>query len=378
MNLSYWETETFFNKIDALVIGSGIVGLNAAIRLKELNPKWVVKIMERGPLPTGASTRNAGFACFGSISELLADLQYQSESEVMALVERRWNGLTKLRTRLGDDAIGYRHWGGYELFCPEEEERFKACVEILPEINRYMESMIGKDAHYQIVDEQITTLGFQGVSHLIEQKAEGQIHTGKMMRALLDYARNLGIEVFNGVEITDIQASGKTVHIQTNHGWSLDVPKAIVATNGFARQLFPDLSVIPARNQVLLTSPLAKLPFKGCFHYNEGYVYFRNIGQRILLGGGRNLDHDGETTDQFGLTELIQTYLEGLLADRILPNQDYTIEQRWSGILGIGSVKKPIVEKMAPNLVAAVRLGGMGIAIGSLLGEEAAELLVGL
>ncbi len=71
--LSYWERESFFKHIDVAVIGSGIVGLAAAIHLKKIAPKLQVAILERGVLPVGASTRNAGFSCFGSMTELLDD-----------------------------------------------------------------------------------------------------------------------------------------------------------------------------------------------------------------------------------------------------------------------------------------------------------------
>ena len=55
--LSFWERESFFKGIDVAIIGCGIVGLNAAIRLKEIDPTISVAIFERGALPEGASTR---------------------------------------------------------------------------------------------------------------------------------------------------------------------------------------------------------------------------------------------------------------------------------------------------------------------------------
>ena len=75
--LSYWERESFFRDIDVAVIGSGIVGLSAALRARELAPSARIAVLERGALPIGASTRNAGFACFGSVSELLDDMDKQ-------------------------------------------------------------------------------------------------------------------------------------------------------------------------------------------------------------------------------------------------------------------------------------------------------------
>ena len=88
-NLSFWEKETFLTNVDYLIIGSGIVGLSTAIHLKKKQPNKKVLILERGYLPTGASTKNAGFACIGSASELLDDLNHCSENEVFETVEKR-------------------------------------------------------------------------------------------------------------------------------------------------------------------------------------------------------------------------------------------------------------------------------------------------
>ena len=62
MNYSYWEHKHWISNIDYLVIGSGIVGLNCALQLKKKHPKAKIIIIEKGVLPQGASTKNAGFA----------------------------------------------------------------------------------------------------------------------------------------------------------------------------------------------------------------------------------------------------------------------------------------------------------------------------
>ncbi|MCB9063498.1 MAG: FAD-binding oxidoreductase, partial [Halobacteriovoraceae bacterium] len=120
-----------------------------------------------------------------------------------------------------------------------------------------------------------------------------------------------------------------------------------------------------------------QLPLRGCFHYDRGYYYFRNIDNRILLGGGRNLDKQGETTDEFGTTPLIRNALLRLLKEVILPGREVAVDSWWSGILGVGSRKAPIIRQVSPHVVAAVRLGGMGVAIGMLVGEEGAEVVAG-
>jgi len=91
------------------------------------------------------------------------------------------------------------------------------------------------------------------------------------------------------------------------------------------------------------------------------------------LGGGRNLDIKGETTTKLAETEKIQQSLENILKHTILPKIDFEIEHRWSGIMGVGSQKKPIVKQLSNHLYCGVRMGGMGVAIGSLIGKEVSE-----
>ena len=374
--LSYWEREVFFKHLDVVVIGSGIVGLSAAIHLKENAPELNVVVLERGPLPIGASTRNAGFACFGSMTELIADLETQSESAVFDLVARRWAGLNRLRERLGDSAISFQNNGGYELFRPSEESTFSTCLDHLAHFNKILQPIIGNEQVFSVKDELISTFGFGEVKHLIFNQAEGQIHTGKMMQALLQLAYRKGIRIYNGVGVEAVEEHSNEVRLQSQQGWIISASKVLVATNGFARQLFPKQAIQPARNQVLITKKVPLLPFKGCFHYDAGYYYFRNIDDRILFGGGRNLTPKQETTTEFGTTEMIRNRLTDLLRTVILPGQAVEVDHWWSGILGVGDQNSPIIHKVSNRIAIAIRLGGMGVAIGSLVGEEGAELLL--
>ncbi|PHN02060.1 NAD(P)/FAD-dependent oxidoreductase [Flavilitoribacter nigricans] len=375
-SLSYWEKESFFSNIETLIIGSGIVGLSAAIHLKERRPDRRVVVLERGPLPIGASTRNAGFACFGSLSELLDDASERPLDEVITLAAERYRGLRRLRERLGDATIDYRPYGGYELFRASENERFQSCRDMMDTYNRALSSVTGRDDTYRLAGEKLADFGFAGVQQLIHNQAEGQIHTGKMMATLLSRARILGVDIYNGVGVDRLEDSAQGVEVRTELGWILRAENVLVATNGFAARLLPDLAVAPARNQVLITKPVPGLPFAACFHYDRGYYYFRNIDGRILLGGGRNIDPTGETTTEFGTTPPIRRALLELLHSLILPDRPVEVDSWWSGIMGVGTQKQPIVQRLSDHVVVAVRMGGMGVAIGSLVGERGGEMLV--
>lgn len=376
--ISFWEKNTYFDGLDLLIIGGGLVGLHSAISVKQRKPDWRILVVDRGGfLPYGASTRNAGFACFGSISELIDDEQLSGADAVMELVERRYRGLELMRRRLGDSGIGYEPFGGYELFTSYDSQISENCIEKMHEYNLVLERMLGIKEVFSLADQQIKSMGLASIQRMIFNRAEGQIDTGKMMQSLLSFARSKDIEVLNGVEVKGWSETGSGLCIETAQGFSFNASQVLLTTNAFAAELLPDLELSPGRAQVLVTSPVEGLKLRGSFHYDRGYYYFRNVGNRVLLGGGRNLDFSAEQTTTFGLTALVQDRLDSMLKEIILPGKPFQIEHRWSGIMGLGPEKKPIIRRLSPGISCAVRMGGMGVAIGALVGEEAAEVILG-
>ena len=368
MNLSYWEIKSWLTNIDYTVVGSGIVGLSCALQLKQKFPKARILVLEKGYLPQGASTKNAGFACFGSLSEIVDDLQSHSEEEVFNLVKERVEGLQLLRETLGDDTMDYQMYGGYELFT--DDRLIEECKTKEHAVNVLLRPLFNDD----VFSFKPNYFGFENCSNdLSYNQYEAQIDTGKMMVSLLDKAFTHGIMIINSVIVQSYTDELNSVHVNTDK-FDFKTSKLLLATNGFAAKLINE-NVKPARAQVLVTKPIKDLKIKGTFHLDRGYYYFRNIDNRILFGGGRNLDFKGEETTDFNQTELIQNKLEELLATTIIPNTPFEIEQRWSGIMGVGSKKKPIIKQLSDNAYCGVRMGGMGVAIGSLIGKKLSALL---
>ena len=194
-----------------------------------------------------------------------------------------------------------------------------------------------------------------------------------MMNALLGKVYSQGITILNAVHVTGYSQLNNQIEVNTDQ-FDFKTKKLFIATNGFARKL-SEANLKPARAQVLITKPISNLHIKGTFHFDEGYYYFREVDNRILFGGARNLDLEGETTSEFGLTEAIQQRLEKLLKEIILPETSFEIERRWSGIMGMGDQKRPIIKQLSEDVCCGIRLGGMGVAIGSLVGISLADLL---
>lgn len=372
--LSIWERTSFHREPQLVVIGSGIVGLFTALFHQRRHPHHDVLVLERGPHPIGASARNAGFACFGSPSELLADIGREGEAAALARVEERYQGLRELRAELGDAAIGFEPTGGHELF-RMDDALYPQVAESFDWLNALLAPITGP-GNFQWADHLIAEQGLQGVAHLARTRLEGAVDSGLLMRALLRKAAEAGVRVQWQAEVSALEEGPAGVELALRNGERLRAGQVVVATNGFTPALLPQLDVVPGRGQVLLTEPVPGLRLRGTFHMDEGYFYFRDLGGAVLLGGGRHLDLEGERTMQDGLTTVIQTALEHLLRTVILPGQEVRIVARWSGTMAFGSAgKQPLVERISDRIAVAVRLGGMGVAIGIRVARKAADLL---
>jgi len=375
MQVSIWEKESFYAPRDVIIAGSGFVGLWCAYYLKKQYPKLSVAILERGIIPTGASTRNAGFACFGSATELLEDTFNMGEEKMLELVEMRYLGLQVIQKTFRNKAIDFEVSGGYELITDESELKGKDLQAKLKDLNSVLRKVINEKNIFKLSDKKTKRFGFKQILHLVENRLEGYLHSGKLCQALLQIVQEAGVTVLNSIEIKGYEQIGEHVVLYTNQHVHLTCSKLLVCTNGFAKELLPELAIVPARGQILVTSEIPDLKFKGTFHYDGGYYYFRNLGKRVLLGGARNKAIEEESSAEMTTTGKIQNELEVFLSRYILPEQDFLITDRWSGIMGMGPDKMPIMQKVSENVFCAVRLGGMGVALAPVIGEKMANMM---
>jgi gamma-glutamylputrescine oxidase len=370
-DISYWEQKMLFDSIDFLVVGAGIVGMSCAHHLKEKHPNSKILIIDKGSLPFSATSKNAGFACFGSPSEILSDLRTTESLKVWETVKKRWNGLTALKKWLGNEDIGMQTNGSWDLTI--HKKKSSEIRDNLSFLNRELKSITGFENVYSENVADIKKFGFDGLDSIFKNKLEGQIDTAKLNLALFKKVAEKDILILRGIELLAYESGTNSVKIESNIG-TFDCSNLVICTNGFTSSILPQLKVHPARAQVLITNKIESLKFEGTFHFDEGYFYFRNIDNRVLIGGGRNHNFQQENTDKIETTEDIQSAIEHVLKTIVLPDTPYTIEQRWAGIMGIGNEKSPIIERLDSRVCAGVRMGGMGIAIGTLVGQELAEL----
>ena len=387
MAFSYWEARTWLEDLDVLVVGAGIVGMSAALHARALHPGARIAVVDRSPFTDGGSTRNAGFACFGSPEELAQDREVLGDAAAADLVRTRLEGLGLLRNLLGDQHIGFDQTGSHALLRPGRP------VPDLASLNAWLAPVTGLGQTFVAPAHPPRGIAPELTAHATFSPLEGLIDTGRMVARFRSLLAAADIPVLHGLAATDLGCTPGpsprpriVLHRSPPPPQPQPQPRpqpdslplspasVVLATNAFASQLIPGLDVAPAANRVLVTAPLPACPLRGTFHVDAGYLYFREVHGRVLIGGGR---HFPEAADDAAGDAVRQRLIEEL-GMWVPAARGATIEYDWTGLLGVGAARVPIVRtapEVAPGVIVAVRMGGMGVAIGTAVGKAAAELV---
>jgi len=384
MPIGYWESEHLLAPADLTIIGAGIVGMSTALHYKAQHPAQQVRILERDMLGEGGTTRNAGFACFGGPGEWLDDLKAIGASRWLDLIRMRAEGLRALVELLGEEALGLEWSGGWELFDRSEAGVARACEveQALPELNAAVQPLMASILGHLVphpMDTPALVHAPERAAHFEAHAAihlpwEGMLHTGRMVAAFHKALHAADIQCLNGCTVSATvppEVAGDNWSIQTARGPLLSRSIAL-CTNGLAQEILPMAAVVPAPNRVLVVSP-QQMPPAGAYHIENGYLYFRTLpGGQVLFGGGRHFgielppfpDSDSAAESRW------DTLLEEA-ATRWLGPLD-AVSHRWTGWLGVGADREPLLGSTAPGFHHAVRMGGMGVAMGCGLGLQLA------
>ncbi len=373
-NLSIWEKESFYAPQDTLIVGAGLMGLWSALELKKKNDALRITLIERNTTPLGASTRNAGFACFGSPTELIHDAATMGTDAMLEIVEMRYKGIEKIKAHFPDTAIGFELCGGYECI-NKNYLHWDALNDKIDWLNCLLKDITGNTKSFEQSDEKLAAMGLQGFDALIENSSEAALHSGKLVQALTQKVQAAGIRILYGIEITAWEKQHSHILIQTNKHINLTAQQVLFCTNAFTNTLLPELNIMPARGQVIVTSPINGLALKGTFHFDEGFYYWRNLGNRVLIGGARNTAFEEEKTIDLSGSLVVKNALVSFLQEHLHPKYEYSIENHWSGIMGFTADKTPLVAKVSEGVFAAIACNGMGVALTPVIAEKVARLL---
>jgi len=267
------------------------------------------------------------------------------------------------KTELGEKYIDYRQTGGWEIFDSEDDPHYRQTLAHLDRFSKWVEEITGEPDTYE--PREIN--GFPAIYN----RLEGCLHSGKMLNRLLERVMASGVEVRWNCPVHKVDGN----YVELADGLQLRAERVMCALNGYTSKLIEKSEVKPARGYVMVTKPLKSLPWRGACHYNRGYVYFRNLGDRLLIGGARDIDKKGEESAENKINPLIKNWLVDFINQKLGIDRDWEIEQEWTGVMGFASSKSPEMKRFENGVYSAAGLGGMGVAIGMKIGERMAEMI---
>jgi glycine/D-amino acid oxidase-like deaminating enzyme len=355
---------------DVLVIGGGITGITLAYTLASRDVGVV--LVDAGWLAGAASGRNAGFLAAGPAEpygELIA-LYGRGGAKAMVDIGRR----SHLRVRALIDELGlaceYKASGSVRLARTEEEaEDQRASLPLLAEDGYRMrevpvDDVVGKDAarHFRaaFLDAQ-----------------DGELHPVKFLHGVARGAERRGARLFEHSRVRSARwRDGQWV--ASLEGGQVRARTVVLATNASAPLDVPALDALikPRRGQMLSTAPLGRRVIEHPTLAHWGYHYWRQTQDgRLVIGGWRDLDLDGEVGHEDQTTEKIQSAIERGL-QQLVP-EGATIERRWAGTMGFARDGRPLVGWLDAehHLAIAAAYTGHGMGMAAACTEELADLL---
>jgi glycine/D-amino acid oxidase-like deaminating enzyme len=366
MTVSIWQADGTqpVREVDVLIIGAGIVGLAAAIFARQAGHEVV--ITEMRDLALGASSRNAGFMITGLDTYYHYGIEHYGHAatrELWALsakTHRYWREFAREGGGVRMDECG-------SMLLAESDDEAKELERAARALNAD-----GIDAVFHAKDP--LDRGFHAA---VEQPWDAAVHPYELAQALL---RVSGAELIANNEVYALRQPTPEIAEVDSRLYRFRARHVLICTNAYAPYLDPFFvgKVIPTRAQVLATAPLPERVIDTCGYSDYGYMYYRmTFDNRLLLGGGRKLFKDLESTSVDALSDPVQAYLDAYLKTKF-PDITVPVERRWAGIMGFSVDGLPMVGALPyrPRIGFAVGFHGHGLAFGAGVAERAVDYLL--
>jgi len=362
----------FEGELDAeiLIIGGGITGVCLAYTLAERGA--TVALLEAGRIAGAASGRNAGFLMVAPAEPYNEQVALWGRPGARAVLECGRRSHQRVRALIEAHGIecDYRANGSLRLTRTDEEAEDTRASLVALKADGF--PMLEVPISHAVPPH--ATGAFTAAFVTLE---DGEFHPVKFLHALALEAQRKGARLFADSAVTGAVWRTGLWEVRTLHG----VARArtlVLATNADTPRLCPALSglIAPRRGQVIATAPLAREVAPRPTYANWGYHYWRQTPDgRLIIGGWRELDLDGEVGFEAVTTGPIQAAIEQGLAD--LVPEGAAIERRWAGIMGFARDGRPLAGWLDAehHLAICGAYTGHGIAMAPACALDLAELL---
>lgn len=356
---------------ETCVIGGGFTGLSCALHLAEAGRD--VLLIEAEEPGWGASGRNGGQVNPGlkpDPDQVIADhgedlggrmleLSYGAPDAVFDLIRR------------------------HQISCEARQEgtiRAAIGAKNAIEVRRTAEQCArrGWPVEYlgaEILAELIGTDRYAGA--MLDRRG-GDVQPLSYARGLARAALQQGARVHGATPAHGLEQTHEGWRVATPHG-AITARHVVLATNGYTGDLWPGLraSVVPVFSSIAATAPLEEalarriMPLRASL-YEAGNitVYYRRDRQNRLLMGGRGPQRPITDTQPIAY---LKDYAVRLWPE--LAGVEWT--HGWNGQLAMTQDHYPHLHEPAPGLLAALGYNGRGVAMGTAMGRQLAQRILG-
>jgi gamma-glutamylputrescine oxidase len=336
-------------------VGGGVTGLACARVVAQAG--LVVRVLEARRIGSGASGRNGGFALRGTS----APYDRARLPDVMRLTEE---ALERIRDVAGD---AFRAVGSLRVAVDQEE---------LAALRGEHDALAadGFEVEWRDADRLPPVLR-DHARGAIFHPTDGAFEQGAWIRRLAALAHDAGARLAEQTAVTALQ----TTSARTADG-AVHADCLVVATDGYTHDLVPELdaAVAAVRGQVLATEPLPERLLPCPIYARWGYDYMQQLAdRRLVVGGRRDADLEGETTSVEEATDRIQERIEAHA--RSVFGSLPPVTHRWAGLMGFTDDYLPLVGELPgrPGVWASVGYSGHGNVLGFACGEAVGRAILG-
>lgn len=358
---------------DVAVVGAGLTGLSAALRLAEGGS--TVAVIDRGAIAGGASSINGGMVSpdvKAGIATIFARHGPEIGREMWASTVRSVELVREIARRPGVDALTHENGIAALGRGRRQADRFERTLRWYREnLDVDWEVLAGTDVGTVVGG------GYFDVA-LFEPEGFG-VQPARLSFGLARLARDAGAALISDCEAQAIEQSPAGLRVKTSKG-TVDAGQVVIATNGYTtHQPVPRLArlVVPIGSYIVVTEPIGQTRADrvfpgGAMAYTKRRLlnYMRRThDDRILLGGRRSLHTDLDLEESANdLRAALVRYWPEL--------EDTVITHVWGGKLGIPFDLTPHIGRV-DGAWYAMGYAGHGVGLSCQLGHELAGMLLG-
>jgi glycine/D-amino acid oxidase-like deaminating enzyme len=360
------------DECDVLIIGSGLTGLSAGLRLARGGRTVVV--IDAGEIASGASSINGGMVS----PDIKAGIQYIFDRFGPDLGREMWEATVRSVDIISDlaetediDARIVR--GGMAALDRGEaaQRRFESSLAWYRDHLDVDWEVLGPDRIDEVVG------GDHFTTALVEPEGMG-IQPARFVFGLAKSVAKAGAALVDECGAASVKRDGASYVVATTKG-EIRAGEVIQATNGYTTAApTPEMArrVVPIGSYIIVTEPLgaraASIFPSGAMTYTKKRLlnYMRRTpDDRILIGGRRNL-HTGLDLEESA------TDLRRQLLGYFPELQDAAITHAWGGKLAVPFDLVPHMGRIG-GVWYALGYAGHGVGLSTLLGHDLAGMILG-